>query len=126
MGRPRVLIIDSDAGFSAACAYTLERLGFETNVVFDPAHALTKADEFHPHVAFIDIGMVDSSGLTIGRLLRDHYARHELALVAVSLYGDPRTRDCSTAAGFDAHLVKPVNERDLRTIVELVLDKRLR
>lgn len=123
--RRRALILDNDATFSAGCAYLLERLGFDTNVVYDPTYALTKVDEFHPHIAFIEIGMADSTGLTIGRLLRDHYARHELALIAVSLYSDPRTRDSSAAAGFDAHLAKPVSERDLRTVVDLVLDKRL-
>jgi CheY-like chemotaxis protein len=124
--RFRALIVDNDVGSCAGCAYILERLGFETSVVFDPTYALTKVDEFHPQLAFIDIGMVDASGLTIGRLLRDHYARHELGLVAVSLYTDPRTRDSTAAAGCDAHLVKPVRERDLQTIIRLVLDKRLR
>jgi CheY-like chemotaxis protein len=124
--RRRVLILDNNAGFAGDCAYILERLGYETNVVYDPTYALTKVDEFHPHIAVIDIGMADSSGLTIGRLLRDHYARHELALIAVSIYSDPRTRDSSAAAGFDAHLSKPVSERDLLTIIDLVLDKRLR
>ncbi len=81
----RVLILDNDASFTAGCGYIPERLGFETSVVFDPTPALTKVDEFHPHVAFIEIGMVDSSGLTVGRLLRDYYARHELHLVAVSV-----------------------------------------
>jgi CheY-like chemotaxis protein len=58
-------------------------------------------------------------------VLRDHYARHELRLVALSAYGDTRTSNQRMTAGFDAYLTKPVKEEDVRTVLGVVLDARL-
>jgi len=62
---------------------------------------------------------------SLALVLRDHYAPHELRLVALSPYGDTRMQDASVTAGFDAYLSKPVKERDVETILGVVFDKRL-
>ena len=122
----RTLVVDRNSDFAAGFAFMLEGLGYEARFLLDSTHTLTKVDEFRPHVAFVDIGMPSADGLNLAKVLRDHYARHEVRLVALSLYGDERLRDASSTSGFDAHLVKPVSPHDVETILDLVLDKRLR
>ena len=111
---------------ATALAYLLEIMGHEALYLSDARHALTKVDEFRPHVAFVDIGMPGADGMSVARMLREHYARHELRLVALSAYGDERIRNESMTAGFDAYLAKPVKEQDIETILSVVFDERLR
>lgn len=124
--RWRILVLDNNSDMATALVYLLEIMGHQALYVADPQHALTKVDEFRPHVAFVDIGMPSPEGINLARLLRNHYARHELRLVALSAYGDARIRNESMTAGFDAYLAKPVKEQDVRTILSLVFDQRLR
>jgi DNA-binding response OmpR family regulator len=123
--RRRILVVDTNIDMATALVYLLEIKGHQALYVSDPRHVLTKINEFHPHVALLDIGMSSVDGIGLGRLLRDHYARHELRLVALSTYGDARTRDESMTVGFDAYLVKPVKEQDVDTIIGILFDKRL-
>ena len=105
--------------------YLLEIMGHQALYVSNPHHALTKVDEFRPDVAFIDIGAASPEGNSLALVLRDHYAAHELRLVALSTYGDVRMTNADITAGFDAYLSKPVKERDVETILDVVFDKRL-
>lgn len=123
--RWRILVVDSNSDMATGLVYLLEIMGHQALYLANPRSALTKVDEFRPHVAFVDIGMSSPEGISLARLLRDHYARHELRLVALSAYGDARIRDDIMTAAFDAHLVKPVKEQDVRTILGVVFDERL-
>ena len=122
----RILVVDNNSDMATALVYLLEIMGHQALYVSDPRHVLTKVDEFRPQVAFLDIGVPSSEGISLARMLRDHYARHELRLVALSAYGDERTRNESMTAGFDAYLVKPVTQQHLETILGIVFDERLR
>ena len=122
--RRRILVVDTNIDMATALVYLLEIKGHQALYVSDPRHVLTKVDEFRPHVAFLDIGMPSIDGIRFAPLLRDHYARYELRLVALSTYGDARTRDESMTAGFDAYLVKPVKEQDVDTILGILFDQR--
>ena len=124
--RRRILVVDTNIDMATALVYLLEIKGHQALYVSDPRHVLTKVDEFRPHVAFLDIGMPRIDGIRFARLLRDHYARYELRLVALSIYGDERIRDESMTAAFDAYLVKPVKEQDVDTIFSVLFDKSLR
>lgn len=123
--RRRILVVDNNVDMATALVYLLEIKGHQALYVSDPRHILTKIDEFRPDVAFIDIGMPSVDGIGLARLLRDHYARSELRLVALSIYGDARTRDESVTAAFDAYLVKPVKEPHIDTILGILFDKSL-
>ena len=123
--RRRILVIDNNIDTATALAYLLEIMGHQALYQFDARHALTKVDEFRPHVAFVDLGMRTEDGTGLAQLLREHYARHELRLVALSTYGDARTRNESMTVSFDAYLAKPVKEQDVETILSVVFDERL-
>lgn len=121
----RILVVDDNSDTARALVYLLEIMGHQTLYVANPLHALTKVDEFRPDVAFIDIGAASPEGSNLAQVLRDHYAPHELRLVALSPYGDTRMTDASITAGFDAYLSKPVKERDVETVLGVVRDQRL-
>ncbi len=121
----RILVVDENSDMATSLVYLLEIMGHQALYLSDPRHALTKVDEFRPHVAFVDIGAASPDGNNLAMVLRDHYARHELRLVALSAYGDTRTSNQRMTAGFDAYLTKPVKEEDVRTVLGVVLDARL-
>lgn len=122
----RMLVVDNNRDTGTALVYLLEIMGHQALYVSDARHALTKVDEFHPQVAFLDIGVPSADGASLARMIRDNYAPHELRLVALSAYGDERTRNASMTAGFDAYLVKPAKRQDVETILSIVFDDRLR
>ena len=123
--RWRILVVDNNSDTATALAYLLEIMGHRALYQFDARHALTKVDEFRPHVAFVELGMRTPDGMGLAQLLREHYARRELRLVALSAYGDARTRNESMTADFDAYLAKPVKEQDVHTILSVLFDERL-
>lgn len=123
--RWRILVLDENSDMATSMVYLLEIMGHQALYLSDPRNALTKVDEFRPHVAFVDIGAASLDGNNLALVLRDHYARHELRLVALSAYGDTRMSDQRMTAGFDAYLTKPVKEQDVRTILGVVFDERL-
>ena len=75
----------------------------------DGAQALALAEQFAPHVLFLDIGMPGMDGYQLARALRaDPRQRHAL-LVALTGWGGAEDRARTAAAGFDLHLTKPVD-----------------
>jgi PleD family two-component response regulator len=121
----RILVVDENSEIARGLVYLLEIMGHQALYLSNPHHTLTKVDEFRPDVAFIDIGAASPEGNSLALVLRDHYAPHELRLVALSTYGDTRMSNASMTAGFDAYLSKPVKERDVETVLGVVFDKRL-
>lgn len=124
--RKRIIVVDTNTDVGTALVYMLEIMGHQALHLFDPRYVLTKVNEFRPHVAFLDLGLPRVDGVGLGRFLRDHYARHELRLVALSAYGDEKIRSKTTTAGFDAYLVKPVKEQDVVTILGILFDQTVR
>jgi PAS domain S-box-containing protein len=114
----RVLVVDDNRDTATACSRLLKLMGHEVDTAYDGLAALEHARAFKPQVLFLDIGLPGMNGYDVARTLRDEGFRDEL-IVAVSGYGQPDDRRRSHEAGFDHHLVKPVDrpaiERALRT-----------
>ena len=70
--------------------------------------ALDVVESLQPDVALVDIGLPEISGYELARRLRANLCLNALRLVAVTGYGQPEDREKARAAGFDDHLVKPV------------------
>jgi len=114
----RVLIVDDDADSADLLAQLLEMRGHEVRAVHSASHAVTAAAEFLPQVAILDVGLPDMSGYELAQLLRKNEQLAECKLIAVTGYsGDAVLVRCKMA-GFDQHLVKPV---DLDTLALSVL-----
>jgi CheY-like chemotaxis protein len=106
--RGRVLVVDDNRDAAELVAEALTLSGFATCVAFDGPSALAAAPNFAPDVALLDLGLPVMDGFALARRLRELDGLAGLRLVAVTGYGQPSDRDRSRQAGFDEHLVKPV------------------
>jgi len=114
----RILVVDDNADAAHLLADALEAVGHDTRVAFDGPSALEVAGDFQPDVAVLDVGLPLMDGYELaGRLL----AVCRPVLVAVTGYGQTNDRERSLAAGFDAHLAKPVDVAHLVEILEQLL-----
>ncbi len=116
----RVLVVDDNVDAGDLLAEVLTGFGCEAMAVHDGPSALAAADAFQPDVALLDIGLPVMDGYELARRLRCHAGLDGLHLVAVTGYGQARDRQKSTAAGFDAHLVKPLDTTELREMLARV------
>jgi CheY-like chemotaxis protein len=110
--RRRVLVVDDNRDTARSSAKLLELLGHEVRAEFDGPGALAAAHEFQPEVMLLDIGLPGMTGYELVRRLRDQGFRDAI-IVAVSGYGQASDKMRSREAGFDDHLVKPVNREAL-------------
>ncbi|HEX6943652.1 MAG TPA: PAS domain S-box protein, partial [Gemmatimonadaceae bacterium] len=109
----RILVVDDNRDAAETIHEGLLHHGYHVEVAFDAATALRIAKEFKPAVALLDIGMPVIDGYELAGLLRGlEELNNSVRLVAVTGFGQPSDRERALAAGFDRHLVKPV---DLKT-----------
>jgi PAS domain S-box-containing protein len=113
----RILVVDDNVDAATMLELLLRSLGHETRAVYDGASALKAATEFHPDVVLLDIGMPDLDGYEVARRLRAMKQRPR-RIIAVTGWGQPADRQRSQEAGFDKHLVKPVEANELVRILE--------
>ena len=86
-------------------------------VVHDGPLALEEASRYQPEVVLLDIGLPRMDGYEVARRLGEQAGRQGLRLVAVTGYGQEEDRRKAQAAGFDDHLVKPVDPDALRQLL---------
>ncbi len=99
----------------------LSLTGHETTTAFDGEEALDTADRFQPDVVLLDIGLPKLNGYEVCRALRAVPRERRLVIVALTGWGQDDDRRKSVEAGFDAHLVKPVDPDALqRTLRQLI------
>jgi PAS domain S-box-containing protein len=113
----RVLVVDDNVDAATMLELLLRSLGHETRVVYDGASALKVAAEFHPDIVLLDIGMPGLDGYEVARRLRTMKDRPR-RIIAVTGWGQPADRQRSHEAGFDRHLVKPVEASELARILD--------
>jgi PAS domain S-box-containing protein len=114
----RLLVVDDNADAAELLAETLEILGYETHQAHDGPSALQLATTVRPTMALLDIGLPVMDGYELARRLRSLDGLTKIKLVAVTGYGQPSDRQKSQAAGFDAHLVKPISVETLQRTLE--------
>ncbi len=105
----KVLIVDDNADAAEMLAEALAAMGHETRVAFDGPSGLDAAAGFVPDIAFLDIGLPAMDGYELARKLRTQLPTPSLRLVALTGYGQDTDRKRSAEAGFDSHMVKPIN-----------------
>jgi CheY-like chemotaxis protein len=105
----RVLIVDDNEDGAEMLAALLADRGHVTRVAHDGRHALEIAATFHPDVAFLDLGLPGMDGCELAAQLRADPRHAALYLVAVTGYGEASDRRRTHEAGFELHLVKPIN-----------------
>ena len=112
---PRVLVIDDDPGGAYSLARVLRQLGHAVEIAADGPAALVTARKFRPDVVFVDLRMPGMDGVEIARLLKaEGLGTH---IVAATAYPSELDRDRTSAAGFAAHLLKPIDQNSLSRIL---------
>ena len=110
VGRPmRVLVVDDNLDAAEMLAEWLGAIGHAVRVAADGPTALEIAAEFKPDVALLDIGLPVMDGYEVARRLRDQPGCAKMRLIALTGYGQESDHDRSRRAGFEDHLVKPVD-----------------
>ena len=108
--RTKVLVVDDYVEAAESMAEGLREFGYQVEVALDGASALAIASHFTPDVCLLDLGLPLMDGYEVARRLRDNpQMPDDLRIIAVTGYAHEGARRRTTAAGFDAHLVKPVD-----------------
>ncbi len=113
----RILVVDDNVDAAESLRMLLEGLGHEVEVVNDGREAVGAAQRLRPDVILLDIGLPGMDGFHIARALRTLPETSAARLIALSGYGQERDREKSRAAGFDLHLVKPVDPSKLTAAI---------
>jgi CheY-like chemotaxis protein len=104
----RVLIVDDYQDAADLLAEAIRARGYEARTAFDGPTALAAAIEFRPDVVLLDIGLPAMDGYEVARRLRALVDGAAMFLVAVTGYGQRGDELLSSEAGFDVHVVKPI------------------
>lgn len=111
--RRRILIADDNQDAAESLSMLLQHAGHEVEVAYLGRAALALAHVFRPDTALLDIGMPDVSGYEVARQLRCELWATTLQLIALTGWGQDGDRRRAIEAGFDHHLVKPVDPDQL-------------
>jgi signal transduction histidine kinase/CheY-like chemotaxis protein len=116
----RTLIVDDNRDAADSLAMLLRITGNEIRTAYDGLEALQAAKEFQPDVVLLDIGLPKMDGHEVAQQLRREPWGQRMCLIAVTGWSDETDRAKSRAAGFDHHLVKPLDIAHLARLLDAV------
>jgi PAS domain S-box-containing protein len=105
----RVLVVDDNVDAAVSLQQLLELDGHQSQAVYSAQDALERVSSFRPEIVLLDIGLPQMNGYEVARRLRASDGGSSLKLIALTGYGQSEDRQNALAAGFDAHLAKPVD-----------------
>jgi two-component system CheB/CheR fusion protein len=122
-GKPalRILVVDDLADAADSLALLLRVCGHEVRIAYDGPAALVAAEQFHPHVVLLDIGLPALDGYQVAQRLRQMPKLQRACLIAVSGYGQQADVEYAYQAGFDRHLLKPVTRERLTLLLAEII-----
>jgi CheY-like chemotaxis protein len=112
-----VLITDDNRDAADSLARLLQAWGYRTWVAYDGPQALAAAATHRPRVVLLDIGLGGMTGYDVARQLRADDGQAGVRLIALTGFGQEEDRRRSKEAGFDAHVVKPVDPEELQQLL---------
>jgi CheY-like chemotaxis protein len=113
----RVLLVDDSIETAQAMSMLLEALGHVVRTTHDGSQALAVVADFRPDIVILDIGLPGMSGFELAQALRARSETKEALLIALTGYGSDEDQQRSRDAGFDHHLVKPVQFDALEALI---------
>ncbi len=116
--RWRILIVDDNRDSADSLAVLLDMLGHEVRTAYDGETGLHFAEDFSPDIVLLDIGLPRLSGLEAARRIRNDLGLRDAFLIAMTGYGQEEDKRRSREAGFNAHLVKPVDFGEMKALLE--------
>lgn len=119
-----VLVVDDNRDMAIGMASLLQFAGFDARTAHDGTSALKAAYELHPQIILLDIGLPGMDGFEVAARLRSDETCKNTVIVAVSGYGQEADRRRSQEAGFDHHVVKPIDHDALITLLSDIIERK--
>jgi CheY-like chemotaxis protein len=113
----RILIVDDNRDAATSLGMLLQLGGCETEMAFDGLSAIEVGASFRPDVILMDIGLPGIDGFEAAQRIRSEPWGKQVMLIAVTGWAQAEDRERSRQAGFDAHLVKPVDHAALMKLL---------
>lgn len=120
----RILVVDDNVDAAESIAMLLSLEGYKVQSVHAAQAALEAAQSFQPHLVLLDIGLPGMDGYEVARRLRAQQRIERLRLVAITGYGQQSDRERAREAGFDEHLVKPVDPDALHEVLGAIASEQ--
>jgi CheY-like chemotaxis protein len=119
-GKPlRILVVEDHRDTADSLRLLLELYGYEVAVAYSGEDGVKAAEQYRPDVVLCDIGLPGLDGYRVARRLRDNPTTARARLIAVTAYGQDEDRRRSHEAGFQHHLVKPMDPDALLRLLNL-------
>jgi CheY-like chemotaxis protein len=115
----KVLVVDDNEDSADSMALLLDTYGHNVKTAYGGAQAIDIAGVFCPDLILLDLSMPLMTGFEAIPLLRDAVGNDDLVVAAMTGFGLEADKQRTTAAGFDAHLTKPVDVRDLEAVIAM-------
>ncbi|WP_051663905.1 response regulator [Dyadobacter crusticola] len=116
--KQRVLVVDDNRDAADTLAMMLKLTGYETRACYSGTEGVATAELYQPMAIVLDIGMPDITGYEACRQIRETAWGQSPLIIALTGYGADEDRFKSTQAGFDAHLLKPVDLSELSRLLK--------
>lgn len=113
----RILVVDDYADAAESLMMLLQAKGHEVEIADCGIKAIEQAQVFHPQVVLLDIGLPDLDGYEVAKRLRALPETRDATLIALTGYGQSEDHNRSQSAGFDHHLLKPLNFDELSALL---------
>ena len=115
--RARILVVDDNVDMARGLVRLLELLGHDVQTAYDGPTAIATARAHRPDFVLLDLGLPGMDGYQVARRLRQEQGSQDAVIIAVTGYGQEDYRCRSREAGFDHHLVKPIDYNALVTLI---------
>ena len=115
----RFLIVDDNKESAQTMGWTVEMLGHEYRLAFDGQTALEIAQTYSPQLILLDIGLPGMTGYEVCAAMKNYPTLRSSLFIAQTGWGQAQDKENAKTAGFDYHLVKPVNIEELKRIIEM-------
>ena len=112
-----VLVVDDNADAADSLAAILQLDGYAVRVAYDGVVAMELAETIKPRAIVLDLGMPRADGYTVAQWVRQQSWGRQIPIVALSGWGQDADRERTRSAGFDAHLVKPIDPIELERLL---------
>lgn len=120
----RVLIIEDNIDQAQMLAALLTLWGHEVKMAHEGAAGIELAQEFLPDVALVDLGLPGVSGYEVARRMKAHPKLKHIRLIAQTGWGQAQDRQRPREAGFDHHLLKPLDLEELTSLLATIDPRR--
>jgi CheY-like chemotaxis protein len=114
----RILIVDDNKDAADSLSMLLRFLGHDVSTAYEGASAMKIAESFHPAAIFLDIGMPITDGYEVARQMRRLPGLENVFLIALTGWGQQDVRRRTSEAGFNHHLVKPLEPKLLKSLLQ--------